>query len=884
MAIFRAYASSSEDEDDIEFVASASGHSSDDDRRVESEIDAGHSQSEEESEEEEEEVHQTDASQASESGPDGEEPAANINLRPKSSVQFDPAVKSPSRRRSVANDTTIIPRARELGVDSQKVHVMQTALFRVPEEEAALRTVGQPTAEDRRRSRLLLGLSRKHSRDSDGEGLRADPGQRVSFGQDIEPIPVRPSRKYARVESSASAVTGNEGLFADAGLALGRSFRVGWGPGGKLIHLGALCGPYTSKTTTANSSIVHKSVMPLVAIATDDASTRASNLLSHHLKNTPIEKDADGVPFADPSRHLSFKSCVAQFPATDRSFETSLFRLGHALFDPIDLRLADSVSPDVRNCVLSLRRKAALSRWLQEAIATSVDAELRDNPGADWTTTVFTLLTGNQVEKACEVAMDSGSVKLASLIAQYPGDDEFRGDLRTQLALWREQRIDAHIDEPTRKIYALLAGIVDTLEGSKGKGREHCPDVKIAQDLSWKRAFGLHLWFCEPLESTIAEVFESYNGQWTDDSSGVSPPIPWYREKPRAESEKPPWTLPTSAEPPDALYSLIQLYADPACSLSTILKCLSFSESPVDYRLPWHLYIILSRCLGVRDFPDRETPSVKGDAAAEMSPGAEGHSPSADLLANSYALQLEQAGLIQEAAFVLLHIEGSAGRVKAIRELLCRSAPQLDDWMTSGLVGSLKLPMAWVNEAKAIYALDRGKIFDAYELYIMAGLHSAAHDLAVLELAPDAVMRKDVELLKELLGRFKVHPVDGWHTRGKVLMDYAHAVTRLQELYQRTEESGVSDDEAVELEHLGRSVPKLIAMLPDVLRDRSDARHNAAVTEMTTQLTKHLDRVKPLAIHQSSMRPSLLSGGARLHNIQATAYERFLLAVEVAVA
>ncbi|EED77133.1 predicted protein, partial [Postia placenta Mad-698-R] len=115
--------------------------------------------------------------------------------------------------------------------------------------------------------------------------------------------------------------------------------------------------------------------------------------------------------------------------------------------------------------------------------------------------------------------MDSGSVKLASLIAQYPGDDEFRGDLRTQLALWREQRIDAHIDEPTRKIYALLAGIVDTLEGSKGKGREHCPDVKIAQDLSWKRAFGLHLWFCEPLESTIAEVFESYNGQWTDDSS-----------------------------------------------------------------------------------------------------------------------------------------------------------------------------------------------------------------------------------------------------------------------------------------------------------------------------------------------------------------------------
>ena len=39
----------------------------------------------------------------------------------------------------------------------------------------------------------------------------------------------------------------------------------------------------------------------------------------------------------------------------------------------------------------------------------------------------------------------------------------------------------------------------------------------------------------------------------------------------------------------------------------------------------------------------------------------ENHSPSADLLANSYALQLEEMGMLQEAVFVLLHLEGSAG-------------------------------------------------------------------------------------------------------------------------------------------------------------------------------------------------------------------------------
>lgn len=39
-------------------------------------------------------------------------------------------------------------------------------------------------------------------------------------------------------------MAGNESAFVDAGLALGRSFRVGWGPSGKLVHLGELCGPF----------------------------------------------------------------------------------------------------------------------------------------------------------------------------------------------------------------------------------------------------------------------------------------------------------------------------------------------------------------------------------------------------------------------------------------------------------------------------------------------------------------------------------------------------------------------------------------------------------------------------------------------------------------
>ena len=49
-----------------------------------------------------------------------------------------------------------------------------------------------------------------------------------------------------------------------------------------------------------------------------------------------------------------------------------------------------------------------------------------------------------------------------------------------------------------------------------------------------------------------------------------------------------------------------------------------------------------------------------------------------------------------------------------------------------------------------------------------ADLFNSAHELAVLELAPDAILRRDLKLLKSLFVKIAGHPVDGWHVRGKV--------------------------------------------------------------------------------------------------------------------
>lgn len=69
-------------------------------------------------------------------------------------------------------DPSLIPRAQQLGVEPQRMHVMQASLFRLED--------GVEGVPARHRGLALsssLSLSRKHSRDSDGEGLRPDSQQ-----------------------------------------------------------------------------------------------------------------------------------------------------------------------------------------------------------------------------------------------------------------------------------------------------------------------------------------------------------------------------------------------------------------------------------------------------------------------------------------------------------------------------------------------------------------------------------------------------------------------------------------------------------------------------------------------------------------------------------
>ena len=73
-------------------------------------------------------------------------------------------------------------------------------------------------------------------------------------------------------------------------------------------------------------------------------------------------------------------------------------------------------------------------------------------------------------------------------------------------------------------------------------------------------------------------------------------------------------------------------------------------------------------------------------------------------------------------------------------------------------------------------------------------------------------------------------------------------MTRLPELIQDLRASQEDNSQVAELEELTRAIPKLIGLLPAMVRDQADVRQNVAVATMISGLTRHLDNVLPLAL------------------------------------
>ena len=365
----------------------------------------------------------------------------------------------------------------------------------------------------------------------------------------------------------------------------------------------------------------------MLTLAQEDEKQRADGLLRLQSGHTTVKMGDDGIPYINTHASLSFRAFMTP-DGGDHGFESTLWRLGAALFDKLDLRVPPSMSAGALDRIENLKRKQAIGDWLRSAVAATVENAMASAPSIN--AQIFILLTGNQVERACHLAMEAHNFKLASLITQIGGSPEFRRDLASQLIVWRESIADAWIDDDIRKIFALMAGDVTVVQASTSTDPfQKASELRIDDGLDWKRTFGLQLWYGNYLEDTFLASVDAFEAR-----TGMARPQPWYLEG-ALKKKGSQWTIHNET---DALFELIKLSVDPAYGLENVLNPRAYTSSPLDYRCVWHVYMLLSQ---VRDF--------SSDPA----------SLAASAVTTKYAAQLEALGMYEHAVFVLLHLDDS---------------------------------------------------------------------------------------------------------------------------------------------------------------------------------------------------------------------------------
>ena len=205
--------------------------------------------------------------------------------------------------------------------------------------------------------------------------------------------------------------------------------------------------------------------------------------------------------------------------------------------------------------------------------------------GGPSVTSVFALLSGRRFLDANLEARSAGAHRLATLAAQCgpatggggSGLTPFvRQLLRQQLAAWQNTEADTFIDPETLRVYALLAGHM-TWRTSNGDV------INVCNDVEWRRAFAVHLWFACAPTAGISDAMRSYDAAFSgcgDTTPYAQAPLPAYIEEDEERREvKREWGVRS------VCYHLLKLYCDRTHQLNSLLDPKTHTVNALDYRL-----------------------------------------------------------------------------------------------------------------------------------------------------------------------------------------------------------------------------------------------------------------------------------------------------------
>lgn len=404
--------------------------------------------------------------------------------------------------------------------------------------------------------------------------------------------------------------------------------------------------------------------------------------------------------------------------------------------------------PDEQRPVLEdqMRMDALRTFWATEVLAEDASTSLKQASTAE--EKALALLTKNDVAGACDALVEGKNYKLAMMVSQLPGSEHSRAVMRNQIDAWRQRNDWSEMSDAVRALYSILAGNVCNVEGKTGAPENRVEGFNISEHFgfSWKQSFALRLYYGGYHHA--ADAIKAYGNDLADGLEPIIPSMHWSDDVVTA----------------DSLIEVLLLLAGSA-DLSKVFDPMVIAGSAFDTRLTWQLATIFNA-------------SGRCPVPAEQ----------LDQVTVNFATEVEAAGRLWTAAWVLLHLDEEATRERAIRALLERNADEVKsgnaqvdaDAMLYSLTEDLCIPSQLVHRVRALYAAGNGDAAAQTLSLILAGDIEEAHTVMCTLVGPQAVIERDYDVLHMLLARFEnlayAQRPQRWSQGGQVFGDFLRIV------------------------------------------------------------------------------------------------------------
>ena len=431
---------------------------------------------------------------------------------------------------------------------------------------------------------------------------------------------------------------------------------------------------------------------------------------------------------------------------------------------------------------LDLRREA-ISQWFQRTIQARASSSLpKSDPRSkgDPTTClrdIFDCLSRFEIENACELALEHGHLRLATLVAQIQcyEDEPFRALIQEQLCEWTSTR--AQVNPEILRIYQLLAGqhlddivAVPPTNRQAGQEDDHC----------WITTLGRMVWYSRGPGQPFAPVFQNF---YESRQQQQHHNWPRYFQQALATTtvdHEHQSTFQNSTNntntPEDTLMQLMKLYC--RSSDSSLVETLSpdgYNEDMLNVALAWHMNSFLRR-MGM-------ALSREDDIQ----------------LTFNYLAQLESSDMWHWAIYVALTLPDARLRESTVASILTRHYEYTitdehpdnlvmlprdpHQVMRQFLLDDLMLPPQVLEQTSAVFAAYHFDIKAEIGHAIAARDLDRAHWSVVLKLAPRCIFQHDLEILARVLTHLEsIHLHDRvigqWHQYGGCYLEYIRLTSK----------------------------------------------------------------------------------------------------------